>query len=356
MRELDIQIVDAQPKAFLLEELFMPIDWRRTVTADYIPYQLFDSLQAIASSVCGLLASREALVTAGVARSDASVDRALMLNIASEAASRLLSIWFSWRYAAHFDADCKRFRFLADIFNDSAMILSTLSSAVPSSLQSPIVIAAACLRALCGVCAGSTKAALTNHFALSEASVGDVNAKDGSQETLIYLIGLALGSLVVPLVQTRGAIWTSLLSLIALHLYMNWRACRSVELRSLNPQRLKILMKAFYKDGVILTPREVARKEAVLGTGLRPWAYMATGNMKPLTERSLCVDGKLIMMAEGYALRHLLEALFALHGAQHERTRPGGHVQPEMTALEGKGWSLAHDCLGYDGLLFKKTT
>ncbi|ORY84370.1 root UVB sensitive family, partial [Protomyces lactucae-debilis] len=248
-----------------LEEIFLPIDWRNTVSADYIPYQLYDSLQAIASSICGLLASREALITAGVSRSDASVDSAIMLNIASEACSRLLSIWFSWRYAAHFDAQSKRFRFMADIFNDSAMILSTLSSAVPGPFQTMVVIAASCLRALCGVCAGSTKAALTNHFAKSEASVGDVNSKDGSQETIIYLIGLALGSLLVPLVQSVTAIWTLLLVLIAVHLYMNWLACRSVQLRNLNAQRLDILKATFKLDGRLLTPSEVAQQEAVLG-------------------------------------------------------------------------------------------
>lgn len=63
---------------------------------------------------------------------------------------------------------------------------------------SGIRIAALCLsgcsRALCGIVAGGSKAAVTMHFASDSAigsgDIGDLNAKDSSKETVLALVGL----------------------------------------------------------------------------------------------------------------------------------------------------------------------
>jgi hypothetical protein len=50
-----------------------------------------------------------------------------------------------------------------------------------------------CARALCGMAAGGSKAAITLHFTRGlggTADVGDLNAKDGSKETVLALVGV----------------------------------------------------------------------------------------------------------------------------------------------------------------------
>lgn len=64
------------------------------------------------------------------------------------------------------------------------------------------------LRALCGVVAGGSKAALTMHFAQpADASVtgdiGDLSAKDGSKETVLALLGMLVSALLNLLVVTN---------------------------------------------------------------------------------------------------------------------------------------------------------
>lgn len=49
------------------------------------------------------------------------------------------------------------------------------------------------LRALCAIAAGGSKAALTMHFATpvrGTGDIGDLNAKDGSKETVLALLGM----------------------------------------------------------------------------------------------------------------------------------------------------------------------
>ena len=65
---------------------------------------------------------------------------------------------------------------------------------------SALRIVALCLsgafRALCGAVAGGSKAALTVHFATAgkrSGDVGDLNAKDGSKETVLALLGMLVG-------------------------------------------------------------------------------------------------------------------------------------------------------------------
>lgn len=347
MDHIDFETPPSRGWISVLEEVWMPLNWRETVTPDYIPYQLYDSAQAIFSSVAGMLAERETLVSLGVAREDASVQEALMLNVASEATSRIVSILFSWKYAGILDAECKKYRFMADIFNDASLVLQTFSSSIDTiAIRSGALILAGCLRALCGVCAGSSKAALTNHFARNERAVADINAKEGSQETLVYLVGLLLGSLIVPLVTSRTGIWTALLALVWMHLWANYRAVKSVCLNSINQQRLAILL---LDPQRVLTPVQVSRREAIL---------FPTHIIRYKTLHSQCA---------GTIIDHLIVAndsiAFASRATLEDKLRslcellvPTLDWQNFRLALLDAGWDLERDALAFDGIRYTTKT
>jgi hypothetical protein len=118
------------------------------------------------------------------------------------------------------------------------------------------------LRALCGVCAGSAKASLSAHFA-RQGNLGELNAKDASQETVISLLGMLAGSLVVAWVQSPLATWSTLIALLSVHLATNYAAVRAVSMRSLNRQRANIVFSSIVQHGHVLSPAEVARRERI---------------------------------------------------------------------------------------------
>lgn len=70
------------------------------------------------------------------------------------------------------------YRFLADIFNDSAMLLDGLSPVFRLSHAARIglLCLSGSLKALCGVAGGASKASLSVHFAKT-GNVGELNAK-----------------------------------------------------------------------------------------------------------------------------------------------------------------------------------
>ncbi|RDW60327.1 RUS1 family protein [Aspergillus mulundensis] len=227
-------------RSFLVN-VFLPAGYPTSVSDDYTPYQIFDSLQAFSSSIAGLLASRAVLQGVGVGNADASPTSALLLHILQDTSGRIATILFAHRVGTALEPECKMYRFAADIFNDLAMVLDCLSPMIPAGLCRVTVLSAAgVLRALCGVAGGSSKASLGAHFALW-GNLAEVNAKDSSQETVISLIGMLVGSLVVSHITGFTATWLTLILLLTMHLSLNYAAVRSVQMTTLNRQRANII-------------------------------------------------------------------------------------------------------------------
>ncbi|KAL2810578.1 vitamin B6 photo-protection and homoeostasis-domain-containing protein [Aspergillus granulosus] len=225
----------------LLIDVFLPAGYPHSVSEDYIPYQIFDSLQAFSSSIAGLLSSRAVLQGVGVGNADASPTSALLLHILQDTSGRIATILFVHRVGTALEPECKMYRFAADIFNDLAMVLDCLSPMIPAGVSRVTILSAAgVLRALCGVAGGSSKASLSAHFA-KWGNLAEVNAKDSSQETVISLVGMLVGSLVVSHITSFTATWLTLLALLTLHLSLNYAAVRSVQMTTLNRQRANIV-------------------------------------------------------------------------------------------------------------------
>lgn len=86
---------------------------------------------------------------------------------------------------------------MADIVNDFSLVLELLTPLFtsPTGELTTWRVGVLCLiglfRALCGVTAGGSKAAITMHFAdVPGGNIGDLSAKDGSKETVLSLAGI----------------------------------------------------------------------------------------------------------------------------------------------------------------------
>ncbi|KAJ5582804.1 hypothetical protein N7535_001424 [Penicillium sp. DV-2018c] len=241
------------------------------------------------------LTSRQT-IGVGVGNAQASPTSALLLHILQDISGRLATILFAHRVGTALEPECKTYRLAADVFNDIAMILDCLS---PGVLAGPMRVAilsmAGVLRALCGVAGGSSKASLSAHFARS-GNLAELNAKDSSQETIISLFGMLVGSVVISHVNSFTTTWLILLTLLALHLSTNYAAVRAVQMTSLNRQRADITFSTLFssdkrlnpyltsnqigesrstdpntntntKNPIILTPAQVSKQERIFHRG-----------------------------------------------------------------------------------------
>ncbi|KAJ7154551.1 vitamin B6 photo-protection and homoeostasis-domain-containing protein [Mycena filopes] len=252
-------------------KVFLPAGYPASVSPDYLRYQFFNALQAFCSSLAGLLSSRALLEGFGVGNAHASATNALLLTVLQDFFSRITTICAAYILGPSLSPEAKTFRLLADVSNDAAIVLDTLSPLLSSrfpALRVAALCASGVLRALCGIAAGGSKAALAIHFATPTSGagdIGDLNAKDSSKETVLALLGMLAGSLIVPYLTTPWSTYTVLFSLVGLHLALNYIGIRGVVLRTLNRQRMSIAWDIYRETAQtkIPTPAEVSALERI---------------------------------------------------------------------------------------------
>ncbi|XP_014455665.3 RUS family member 1 isoform X2 [Alligator mississippiensis] len=237
----------------LLTSVFLPQGFPGSVSPDYLPYQCWDTLQALASSVTGALATQAVLRGVGVGDRDASVAAATTTWILKDGTGMLGRIVFAWMKGSQLDCEAKQWRLFADILNDVAIFMEIVAPAFPACFTL-ILCTSGLFKCIVGVAGGATRAALTQHQARRD-NMADVSAKDGSQETLVNLAGLLMSLILVPLVTGRLLLTYTLWgALTALHLYANYRAVRAVVMETLNRPRLRLALHHFLRHGHAPSP------------------------------------------------------------------------------------------------------
>ncbi|EQB77933.1 hypothetical protein CB1_000556016 [Camelus ferus] len=235
-----------------------------SVSPDYLPYQLWDSVQAFASSLSGSLATHAVLLGIGVGNAKASVSAATATWLVKDSTGMLGRIVFAWWMGL-----------FADILNDVAMFLEIMAPIFPICFTMTICISnlAKCIVSVAG---GATRAALTMHQA-QRNNMADVSAKDGSQETLVSLAGLLVSLLMLPLVSDCPCLSLGcFFFLTALHIYANYRAVRALVIETLNEGRLWLVLKHFLQRGEVLGPTTANQMEP-LWTGFWPSLSLSLG-------------------------------------------------------------------------------
>lgn len=71
-------------------------------------------------------------------------------------------ILFAWMNSSSLDADCKRWRLIADVLNDAAISLDLLAAMFPQSFTALICLSSM-FRAVVGVAGAATRNTIINH-------------------------------------------------------------------------------------------------------------------------------------------------------------------------------------------------
>ncbi|KAG5942904.1 hypothetical protein E4U53_007141 [Claviceps sorghi] len=322
----------------VLYDAFLPVGYPHSVSRDYLAYQTYDSLQAFFSTITALLANRALLQGLGVGDANSSATFALLITILKDAMSRIATIVFAHRFGLRIEPDAKRYRFLADIFNDTAFFLELSSPHLAPSGKVVTLAVGEALRALCGVAAGASKAALSVHFAKHD-NLAELNAKEASQETAVGLVGLLVGTLVVKVVEEPRSVVCLMITLVLAHLWMNYLGVRSVCMTTLNRQRATILFLEYLKTGRVLTPEQVAQRERIIF-----WI--------PIVRNSEGQDVARIEFASSYrqaATHGTQDTIDVVDGPMHTSfiTSPRGHRLAKIKMLLWAGCQPKHAILAW---------
>ena len=243
-------------------DVFLPDGYPNSVSDDYTAYQIFDSFQAFAGTIAGMIGSRAVWQGLGVGDSAASPTGAMLVQVIRECMGKLATIFFAHRMGTSIEAECKAYRLGADLLTETAMIIDCMSPWFPTQVRFLVLCISSVLFSASGVAGHASKSSLSEHFAKWN-NLGELNAKDGSQETVISLAGMMTGTLVIPWLTTPFRTWFALLLLLGLHFVLNRIGVRAVEMRSLNRQRANIAFSSLLTADKALTPSEISKQETI---------------------------------------------------------------------------------------------
>eukprot|EP00884_Botryococcus_braunii_P002005 jgi/Botrbrau1/11805/Bobra.0224s0010.3 len=226
-----------------LLSLFLPEGYPESVPADYLPYQFWDSIQALCSYVRGILTSEAILSGAGYNESRPRKAYSMVFQFFLRDFSGMLGgVLFATLQGSGLDNHAKQWRLFADCLNNVGMALELASPLYP-----PMFLVLACLgsiaRSITGVAGGATRAALTQHFSQGRSNAADISAKEGSQETATTLVGMLVGMLITHVCTGLPVLsWAVFLVLTCLHIFANVKAMRALQVKSINTARLEVLL------------------------------------------------------------------------------------------------------------------
>ena len=252
---------------------FLPAGFPASVSPDYLAFQSWDTAQGLCSYVRGALTTRALLEGVGIGSDAKKVAAATAASATAQFVLRdvvgsLGAVVFAASRGGSFDAYAKQWRFFADCANNLGMALELTAPTIGARYGKGAFFVVACLgslsRALCGVAGGATRAALTRHFARAH-NAADVAAKEGSQETAASVVGSLLGVWVARATDASHlARWLAFLALTVAHVFCNARAARCLCVDAVNRARARSMLDAFFRDGRVPTPREMAKTEPLL--------------------------------------------------------------------------------------------
>jgi len=375
----------------VLREVFLPEGYPHTVSDDYLAYQVWDTIQAFASSISGSLATQAVLQGVGVGDETATPLAATITWLLRQGAGMASQIAFTWTQGLDLDFNCKRWRLFADLANDAAMTMELtaphLSVLTEGAVSNQAVFCVASVaRTLCGVAGGATRTAITQHQARNN-NISDVAAKDGSQETMVNLTALCVNLAFLPWVSESPAkVWMAFVLLTCLHLYANFKAVKSLVFNTLNKDRLLMVLDSYCVDetGPAARPEAINAAEPVfIGFGIDEKSRLNGRTISlgvPLSKaidqrgvielnviaHSLKVNKFYVAMAEksidvvlndSYVNQDLLKAFFASHqlataGNDFEWTDFMKQYEKFELSLRRGGWRTDHvqlSCQGWTG-------
>ena len=348
--------------------MLLPEGYPASVSADYLEYQVWDTLQvttytsssssssqAFASSITGSLATAAVLQEVGVGDAAATPLAATLTWLVKDGAGMLGRIVFAAYAGTSLDHDCKRWRLFADATNDLVMLVELAAPLLPAGLLLPTLCLAGVGRSLVGVAGGASKAAVAQHQAL-RSNMADLAAKDGSQETLVNLVALCLNLALLPLVSGSLAVTLAMFAVLTcLHLYANYRAVTCLVLPTLNSARLGLVARHLAATGEVLGPAEANRREPVLrrAAGLPcrlgvSLVEVAAAEL-PLLEAAVRGEEEVLVLPGRVLVSDRADAR-QVYGAAVAATV--GEVEGVVGRLEAAGWEVGTLALTMEGFLY----
>lgn len=231
-----------------IKSSFLPAGYPDTVPAEYLSFQILNCLQDACSYLRSVMSMRAILKGMGVGDTSTTATAATVLWIMRDGAGMLGGLMFASLSSVKFGQNAKQWRLFADFINNVGITLEVIAPLFcrRSHFIALLSLASIC-KSLCGVAAGATNAAISEHFGSKHGNFAEIASKNGAQHTAVSLACLAIS---VPFIKLTSALppvymWILYTVLTSSHMLINHAAMKLLAFRSINKSRLSILISRY---------------------------------------------------------------------------------------------------------------
>lgn len=227
----------------VIKSLLVPKGFRNRIPAEYVDFQKWNVLQDASSTLRGILATQAVFEGLGVGKGGISSKSIAMHWILRDGISKFAGLIFSSLSSGSLGNNPKRWRLFADIINNVGMTLDMLTPLFGRRAFMFALLLSSICKALCGIASASSSATLNQHWgSMLGGDVGDVVSASNALLTLSSIVVMVVGTAIFSRVARIALVaWCIYGILTVTHMIANYKAMKSVALRSLNAERLQIL-------------------------------------------------------------------------------------------------------------------
>ena len=174
--------------------LFLPRDFPSSVSADYVPYQLWDTLQGFLGYLKGIILTFSFLKGLGVGNQDGSIQAAMVITIMRDSTGVVSGLLVGMPTFTKYFEDpnqFKKWRLISEFIRIVAGFIELYAVLCSHFVFMVLVCTATTLNTAAGVMGNLTRASLITHFAVKD-NISDCAAKEGNQDRGVKIFGIPL--------------------------------------------------------------------------------------------------------------------------------------------------------------------
>ena len=253
----------------------LPKDHHSSVRGRYLNYVGFYTVASVAGSMSMVFSTQSMLFAAGLSTGAIPVAAALSW-VLKDGIGQLGGVLFASVINTSFDADPKRWRFIAGAVLDVAAVIEGMIPFAPH-LFLPLASLSNILKNISFLAASASRASLHASFA-RKGNLADVTAKSGAQTTVAATIGTAAAAAISMWADGDCTIILGcVLATTLVHISALTFAIRCAPVDTLNLQRFELLAQHFLDHNTISTPEELCEVDTFLGTKRSPFSHVLYG-------------------------------------------------------------------------------
>ena len=256
------RLVSLWPLRSLLQHM-LPTNYPASVSRFYPPFTKWSVLGGVASTAANVLSLQCLLYGVGLGQELAVPAAAAISWVLKDGIGQLGGIFFAAYVSNSFDSDAKRWRMLAALALDAAVVVEILTPLTPNHFLL-LASLANIGKYVAWLSSSAARAAISSSFC-REQNLADVTAKGNSQMIGASLIGTALAVAVSWLVGAQPLYILAVFAVLsAVHLSSTYVSLCHVPLNTLNEQRGQRVMMQFVSQGTVPTTEAVRDRENFL--------------------------------------------------------------------------------------------